>query len=326
MAILRSKHDQFFKRMMKSKKLARNFFKTHLPQKILSLVDLSKIKLEDCSFVDEDLYEHESDVLFSVKRIGMEEDSFLYTLCEHQSTPDPEMPFRLVYYMMQFLKRYVIDHRPSPFPLPFIYPLVIYNGTTSWNTHRSFFSLFGDLLNYTQEIFFNPFFILEVGKMDEADLKRADLCNLMLVSLLRTKNIQDMERKIKLLDQLFQSCGIDAHSGMLRSMLKYFASCIDPKDEGAGLYLVMIRQNFSLKYQEVAMNLLETLKYEGYQKGVAQGIEQGIEQGITQGEQKALKKTAIQMLKEGVDKTFIARITGLAPKEIQKLAALATAD
>lgn len=316
MVRIKSKHDAFFRRMMKNTRLARDFFQTHLPEKILSLVDLSKIKLEDCSFVDEDLYEHESDVLFSVKRTDTDEDCFLYTLCEHQNTPDPEMPFRLIYYIMQFLKRYLIDHRPSPFPLPLVYPLVVYNGTTPWNTHRDFLSSFGALSEFAQAVFFDPFAILEVAQMDEADLKRAHLCNLMLASMLRTKNIQEIESKVKLLDELFQSCGIDLRSGILRSVLKYLSSCIDPSHQDTQSYWLIVKQTFSPKYQGVVMDLLELTKYQAYQEGKKVWMEKGIEKGI--------KKTAIQMLKEGVDMALIARVTELPMEEVQNLAAVAT--
>ncbi len=309
MTVARSKHDAFFKRMMKNKKLARDFFATYLPQKILRVVDLSELKLEDSSFVDEDLYEHESDVLFCVKRKDTEKNCFLYVLCEHQSTADPEMPFRLIYYLMQFLKRYLVDHRSSPFPLPLIYPLVVYNGNTPWNTHRNFIHLFAEPIAWMRDVFLEPFAILDVGQIEEGNLKKAHLSNLMLASLIRAKSIQDIECKIKLLDELLQSCGIETHSGILRSMLKYFVSCIDPSDRKASAYLLVIQQSFSPKYQEVAMNLLEHIKEEGYQEGAKE----------------ALKKTALRMLKEGVDKSFVTRITGLLPNEVHELAELCEA-
>lgn len=311
---IRSKHDAFFKRMMKNTALASDFFATHLPQEILNLVDLSTIKLEDCSFIDENLYEYESDVLFSVKRMGAEEEGFLYTLCEHQSTPDPEMPFRLIYYIMQFLKRYLIDHRYSPFPLPFVYPLVVYNGAVAWNTYRSFFSLFGDLSTFVQAVFFEPFAILEVAQMDEADLRRTHLCNLMLASMRRTKSIQEIECKVKLLDSLFQSCGIEVHSETLGTVLKYLSSCIDPHTQETRLYWIAVKQSFSPKYQGVVMNLLEATKREAFQEGIQEGIQTGIE------------KTAMQMIKEGIEKTLIAKITGLPMSAVQNLVILAAEE
>ncbi len=324
MGHIRSKHDKFFKRMMKNIQLARDFFETHLPEKILSLVDLSTIKLEDSSFVDGDLYGHESDVLFSVKIKETGEECFLYTLCEHQSRPDPEMPFRLIYYIMQFLKRYLIEHRPSPFPLPLVYPLVVYNGTVPWNTYRDFFSAFGKLLECAHSIFLDPFAILDVTQMAEDDLRHARLSNLMLASLIRTKNIQDIERKIKLLNELFQSCGIDLHSGTLRTVLKYLSSCIDPRRQDIQSYWLTIRQSFSPKYQGAVMDLLEATKQmmrEEMRDEVHQEVRQEVRQEVFQ---ETMKKTAIQMLKEGITLALVAKITGFSLQTVQDLAILAT--
>jgi predicted transposase/invertase (TIGR01784 family) len=70
------------------------------------------------------------------------------------------------------------------------------------------------------------------------------------------------------------------------------------------------------------MNLLELIK----QEGLEQGIEQGMERGMKKGAEEAIRKTALQMLKEGVDKAFIARITSLPPKEVRQLAILAAQE
>ena len=108
MGRIRSKHDEFFKNMMRYPEMARDFFETHLSSSVSALIRFSTLKLENVSFVDEKLGKYESDLIFSVKKADTDEEAFLYLLAEHQSSPDPLMPFRLIYYMMQFLKLHVI--------------------------------------------------------------------------------------------------------------------------------------------------------------------------------------------------------------------------
>ena len=55
------------------------------------------------------------------------------------------------------------------------------------------------------------------------------------------------------------------------------------------------------------------------QKGIRKGIEQGLEQGLEQGVEKAKKEIVLEMLKEGSSIEFIAKVTHLAPEEIEEL-------
>lgn len=56
-------------------------------------------------------------------------------------------------------------------------------------------------------------------------------------------------------------------------------------------------------------SLLQDARTAGFEEGIEQGIEQGFEQGIYQ--------TALNMLKEGLETTFISRITGLDAAQLE---------
>ena len=57
----------------------------------------------------------------------------------------------------------------------------------------------------------------------------------------------------------------------------------------------------------------------GTEQGIKQGMEQGMEQGKLEGEKAANLRNAKKMKQKGMDVDDIAEITGLSPKEIEKL-------
>jgi predicted transposase/invertase (TIGR01784 family) len=75
--------------------------------------------------------------LFSVRLGGRE--TLLYLLFEHQSSPDPAMPLRLLGYVMEILTQH---HKAHGFPLPPVLPLVLHQGPEAWNVSTAFEDLF----------------------------------------------------------------------------------------------------------------------------------------------------------------------------------------
>ncbi len=61
----------------------------HLPAELRAVCDLSTLKLESGSFVEDDLRQYFCDVLYSLKTSAG--DGYIHVLVEHQSTPDKHM-------------------------------------------------------------------------------------------------------------------------------------------------------------------------------------------------------------------------------------------
>ncbi|MCY7559131.1 hypothetical protein [Paenibacillus macerans] len=58
---------------------------------------------------------------------------------------------------------------------------------------------------------------------------------------------------------------------------------------------------------------------EGLQKGLGKGIEQGIEKGIEQGIAVGMEKAALNMLREGMETSLVAKVTGLTEEQVARL-------
>lgn len=72
-------HDAAFRSFLANPDVARDFLELHLPAEYRQLCDLSTLKLEPATFVEPDLHQYASDILWSVKTTGGE-DGYVYTL------------------------------------------------------------------------------------------------------------------------------------------------------------------------------------------------------------------------------------------------------
>ena len=168
MTVEKPKHDQLFRKALENPIVAKEFFETHLPENILSLMDSSSLKIEKESFIEKNLKHSISDVLFSA-RFG-NNDGYLYILLEHQSTPDHFMAFRLLKYMTNICSRYLTQN-PKAKHLPLIYPIVFYNGKKEYNASLNLWDLFENS-NLTKEIWSNDYQLINVHNIPDEDFKQ----------------------------------------------------------------------------------------------------------------------------------------------------------
>ena len=120
--------DKFFKKALQHKAVAQDFFRHHLPTALCSQLDFDSLQFENASFIDDEHYKKEVDVLFRALLSGR--PAYLFLLAEHQSQPDPWMAYRLMVYVVR-----VMEFHRKRYPqkkLPLVYPLVLYTGERRW--------------------------------------------------------------------------------------------------------------------------------------------------------------------------------------------------
>ncbi len=131
-------------------------------------VDSTNLKMDNTTFVEPNLRDTISDVLFYTK-FG-KQDGYLYLLVEHQSSPDHFMAFRLFKYMMNICDRYLTKN-PKTKTLPLVYPLIFFNGTRKYNVSRNLWSLF-DNSKLVRDIWANDYQLVNVHDIADEELKK----------------------------------------------------------------------------------------------------------------------------------------------------------
>jgi predicted transposase/invertase (TIGR01784 family) len=99
-------HDATFRQFLTQPEIARDFMEIHLPADLRAICNLSTLKLESGSFVEDDLRQYFSDVLYSLKTTASA-DGYVHVLIEHQSSPDKHMAFRLIRYAVAAMQRHL---------------------------------------------------------------------------------------------------------------------------------------------------------------------------------------------------------------------------
>jgi predicted transposase YdaD len=134
-------HDAFFKRVLSDPRVADTFLREHLPPEVLELLTCDPPEWVPGSYVDEELRQHHSDLLFRVQ-LNSGQDAFAYILMEHKSSPDAAARLQLLRYIARILVTWHEQH-DKRLPLPPVLPLVVHQGPGNWEFSHEFVDLFG---------------------------------------------------------------------------------------------------------------------------------------------------------------------------------------
>ncbi|MEZ4869228.1 MAG: Rpn family recombination-promoting nuclease/putative transposase [Caldilineaceae bacterium] len=94
-------HDAFFKHYLSQPAVAIDFLRQHLPAEITALLDLSQLRLEKDTFVDEKLRNYFSDMIYTTVT-RFDTPIRVAFLAEHKSYPDDWVDFQVLRYKVGY--------------------------------------------------------------------------------------------------------------------------------------------------------------------------------------------------------------------------------
>ncbi|WP_341748515.1 Rpn family recombination-promoting nuclease/putative transposase [Candidatus Tisiphia endosymbiont of Sialis lutaria] len=295
---------------------------THLPKDVLALIDSTSLKLEKDSFIEPDLSETISDVLFSVK--FNDQDGYIFLLLEHQSTVDKMMAFRLFKYMINICDRYLTTN-PKAKRLPVIYPLIIYNGKKKYNAPLNIWNLFSHP-DLARGFWTNDCQLINVHDIPDEELKKKVWSGILLFFLKHIHERQLLKRWQEISHLLPKLSKITIGYDHIRNLLQYTLIFIEQNDK---IELEKILKNSLTKEkgEELMPSIAQVWKEEGIEIGLQDGIRIGIQDGIkigeargeARGKAKGEAKLIKMMINNGNSIEEVARITGLSITKINEL-------
>jgi len=312
MTNIKPRHDEFFRRAMEDPVIARDFLRSHLPQKVLNIIDINSLILEKESFVEENLLNSISDVLFSFKSGAGE--AYVYVLLEAQSTSDYFMPYRLFKYSMNIYDRY-LKNNPNAKYLPLIYPLVFYNGKKKYEAPLNFWELFENP-EFAKEFWVNNYQLINVREIADKELKTRKLSGILeffMKHIHERKLLKQWEEISHLLPELIE---ISGGRDYIKMILHY---TVDFTEEDDKMKLGNLLHKSLREAEDEMVSIAQSWKNEGIKIGMENGITQGINQGITQGITQGKSELIQRMLKQNISVDSISQMTGLPIEEIMKL-------
>ena len=120
------KHDKSFKKALEAPEEMSNFLNNFLNIKVNS----KELKRYATEHITEQYETRLSDIVY--KKEGKE----IYYIIEHQSTVDLNMPYRMLRYCMELMRKTIEDSKQKIYPT--IVPVVIYTGERKWTVVRNF--------------------------------------------------------------------------------------------------------------------------------------------------------------------------------------------
>ena len=128
LAIINNPHDKYFKEVMGNVETAKSFLENYLPTKVVESIDLKKLEPEKDSFIEKELQDIYSDLLFKTKI--NDNDGYLYFLFEHKSYVEKRIAIQLLKYIISIWEQKINKEKHDK--LPVIIPVVVYHGRNRW--------------------------------------------------------------------------------------------------------------------------------------------------------------------------------------------------
>lgn len=305
-------HDAFFKQYLSQPAVARDFLQQYLPADLNVLLDLSQLRLEKDSFVDEKLRSYFSDLIYT----AMTHDATpvcVAFLAEHKSYPDDWVDFQVLRYKVGYwVREFEAIHAAQakqkaaketgestpgrvaqPQPCTTLTPilvLLVYHGVPSWQIPLRFARHLTGMQDPASPLSqamgryvpdFEPHFV-NISAMTDAAI-RGEVTTRVLVTVLKyifsdglgghLDEILAMASEI-----LRQPSGLE----MVMALLRYISRSAVKVDkaEMTQKLLTYLPKEGGFLMETLAQEWIEEGKRLGKQEGIDEGIEKGIEKGI----------------------------------------------
>ena len=323
MSPLSTPHDRYFRETFARPEIARDFLRNYLPPEIRARLELSTLSLSKESFVDPDLRQHFSDLLYEIETVG-NDPGYVYLLFEHKSYPDPLTVFQMLRYCVRIWER-ALRADSSLTQLPPIIPLLVYHGEQTWNAPRDMIELLaGDEAFHI----YGPRFscsLLDLSPWSETEIKGKILLRVVLQAFRSVRNPRlGQEQLPQMLELLAQLTEKESAVEYIQTLLVYLGAAsphLTAEEVQAALEETIAKEG-----EQLMPTLASKWFEEGLEQGIEQGREQGIEQGLGQGERLGVLRTLTGLLEHRfgpLDPVLVAHLQSLNVNQLQELSLFA---
>jgi predicted transposase/invertase (TIGR01784 family) len=266
-------HDKAFRSAMSDLRVARDFLQHYLPLPVLQMVALSTLKLCKESYIDEELKPLIADVLYSVtsKDKNNKFPIFIYVLCEHLSTPQKLISWRMMKYTCRIIDQHLKETDGKTLPL--IIPLVVYNGRVKYPYSTSIYDLFTeDNRALAKQYMFNSFQLIDFTQIPDEDIRKHQWSSLMEI-LLKHSLSRDVMNCLESLKKEIRELANKNADDYILGMLNYVIKSTEMRDWER--FREFLHQSLPQPLEQQAMTLAQVLENKGFQRGMQRGEQKG---------------------------------------------------
>jgi predicted transposase/invertase (TIGR01784 family) len=253
-----------------------------LPGEVLKWVDLDTLEIGKDSFIEKDLAEYHSDMLYKVK-LTDGSLGFIYVLFEHKSYYDRFVHLQLLEYMVRIWRLYIKQHKGKSLKLPVVIPLLICHARKEWPEGNLRLTSFlsgpvEELAGYIPDFGFE---LYDLHRFSDDEIK-GPIMNRVVLLLFKHIFEPDLHDRLPGIFALLRNL-MEKETGLqyLETVVRYLASALDEDELSVDQIKDIAAKAISKETGGYVMTLAEKLRKEGEQRGEAKGLRNAIELGIT---------------------------------------------
>jgi predicted transposase/invertase (TIGR01784 family) len=281
-------------------RVAREFFDLHLPAVYREQINLDTLRLCPSMHIDEKLQANYLDVLYQVD-LKSGETAYLMLLAEHQSTPDPWMPYRILAYILS-IWRYHYDQAKGKkkSKLPLVIPQVFYNGRRKYTESTDIRDLIQAPRELIDAVLFQPFTLIDVNTIPDEEL-RAHLWSGLLGFLMKHIHTQEILGHLQTVLEPLRELERLGGEKLVVTLLEYVLRTGETIQ--IDVFKAHIQEVFSQEAGEKIMTIAERFEQRGElrgeQRGILLGHQAGLQEGRQEGRQAGLQEGRQEGRQEG---------------------------
>lgn len=310
---LNQPHDKYFSATFGKVSFASDFLKSYLPKDLLNIIDMDTLEPQKDSYLNKQLKEQFTDLLFRVNISGRE--GYIYFLFEHKSYKDRMVIFQVLKYMIEIWESKIKDDKEKrkeeglsvdgEIEIPIVIPLVVYHDEGRWNVKRTLGEMIPDydelpdnLKKYIPNF---EYLLFDLSAWEKEDIRLQSEHMIAIKALSRTRYasreeaIQILIEAIELINRTEEK---DVATYYVSECIRYMLSIRDDISEKE---MEKIAERISIEGGELVMSVAERLRQEGMEEGA----------------KREKIRTVKSLISMGLTIDQIIKATGLTRKEIE---------
>ena len=281
-------HDKFFKETFSLRENVIDFLKGTFPGEILKKLDLSTLTRDNNSYIDEELKEHFSDIVYTCN--CKDKELKITLLFEHKSYAVPCPYLQVLKYL---LKIWEANIKQTERLIPVI-PVILYHGKEIWKVRR-----FSDYFEDRDETFYRfipefEYLLTDLSKYSNEEIKEKVFRRASLqIAMLLMRNIFDekcLEYKLKDFIEIGRQY-FEEEEGLrfLEVVIRYLYNAPEIAVERVIDIIKEISEEGGKLSMTIAAKLIEKGKIEGKREGERKGKLEGRLEGKIEGLKEAIE-------------------------------------
>ncbi|QZA32913.1 Rpn family recombination-promoting nuclease/putative transposase [Hydrogenibacillus sp. N12] len=325
-------HDRGYKYLLSSKRTFVQLLRSFVRSAWVADIDETRLERLDKSYVLPDFREKEADLVYRLVIVDQNNDGtpierIFYVLLEHQSTVDPQMPYRLLVYLLEIWRDHLKNVDPRQvarrnFRLPPIVPIVLYNGRPMWTAPRRFRDLIDADERFGPELVDFEYILIDVHRYRDEELQA--VANLMAAVFFidRVRQPDEIRERLRALVAMLVRLTPDER----RAFFRWLATMLRARflDQARTEELSWLEGAFDRllgEEEEAMVTNFERVLDEAFRREREQGRRAGLEEGRRAGLEEGRRQTARRLLERGLDEALVAEVTELSIEEVRRLRA-----